>query len=724
MARQAKKQNRVQHSNRKGVNKTQTDVDAQKEELLRRKREAAEAKKKLQLEKKKELERKREKERMELEIKQEDRTIHQMERLLKLNKRRKKQNTIPKSFYAEGLGEILDFLDKRVDPDDDLKDQPVNPDEEESVDLEVEMDEDEVDDFNDDEDESGSEEDSEDEENFSEEDEEESDEEQHEVKTDIYGNNLDKKGRIVKIEKRVTFDSAQDEQEVDKDLLRKIRGQLNRVTSSNLPSISSFIQGFYSNHSLFQVNQGICQCIHDLIITDVVLSPLKLVSELTLLICCLHENVGEEVGGHAIHFFVKTFHSLLHSKSEDVKQIDDKRVDNAVSILCYFYAENLIEVGLFSEIVSDIIKDFSDKTIELLMFILTTVGFIIRKDSPETLKNLIKEIQSKAENRAALKEADGSDSSKRIEFMLETMTAIKNNNILKVTSKASGFVHPIDKDQLKNTLKGCLKKSTKVTPIKASLSQALSSNRWWIKVGSLLENQTKDDAKGKNKQKNSHSSGPESFDNFSDNEEKLCRALRLNTTPLRKSLFKAIITSSDYIEASDRTVSLCKKTQMMEAAYVLLQIAIHEKVFNPFYAFVCNRLALYDRKYKLAIFFASRDRLKELDSMKESKRKVFATLLFHLLKEKVINLSVLNVIDFSNLSEISTEFMKEILGLILSEEEVMKEIFDRIPKKDHQFASSIRLFISCFMDDSAAESKSRDLLKAKIKLGKSLTLDE
>ena len=542
-------------------------------------------------------------------------------------------------------------------------------------------------------------------------DERESEDETNETRTDLYGNLIDKKGiRIIEINEP-TSSVIPEEKECDKDLIRKIRGQLNRLTSSNMPGISTFIRNLYKQNSLFQVNQCICQCISDLVIIDTVLSPLTMVSELALLICVLHENVGEEVGGHAINFFVKKFHSLYHSN--EGKQSENKMTDNALGILCYLYAGQVIEIGLFSEVISDVIQDFCDKTIELVMFTLTTVGFLMRKDSPEKLKEMLKKIQTQSEARKSTSGEEETD--KRLEFMLETMTAIRNNNILKVTSKATGLVHPVDRDELKSTLKNCLKRSQKVTPIPATLKQALSSNRWWIKVGGLLEAQ-----KSKDNDKPVFLSNP--LETFSENEEKLCRSLRLNTTPLRRSLFKAIITSSDFIESADRIVSLCKKTQVLEAAYVLIQIAIHERTCNPFYVHVCKRLAAFDRQYKLAVFFATRDRLKELDSMKETKRLVFASLVFLLVKLEVITLSVLKVIDFSDLSEASMQFLKTVLQEVMSlEETVMKDMFDRIPKKDHLFTASLRLFISCFMDDSAAESKTRDLLKAKIKLSKQLT---
>ena len=48
----------------------------------------------------------------------EDIEIRRLEKRLKLNKRKKK-NQLPRSFYDDGLGDILDFVDQKVENDED-----------------------------------------------------------------------------------------------------------------------------------------------------------------------------------------------------------------------------------------------------------------------------------------------------------------------------------------------------------------------------------------------------------------------------------------------------------------------------------------------------------------------------------------------------------------------------------------------------------------------------
>lgn len=639
------------------------------------------------------------------QLKDDDKVIRQLEKKLRLN-RRKGRKAVPKSFYDEGLGDILDFIDKRVDPDDDRKQEKEEQISENEDDEDQEM-SDDADDQNEESDEDsdvGDEKEIEFEvdSDADEEDNDSEDEDDDEVEEADQSEEMDDADEDAQVVEPVV-DKIQCEP-LDPTLMRRIRGQLNRITSANLPSISSFIENMYRENSSFQVNESMCRCIDSLLVVPVTLSPLKLVTELCLLIASLHENIGDEVGGHAIHYFVKAFKSQFDSNDQDM---ECKKLDNLVAILCNLYAVSLIDVGLFYEITSEIVSRFDEKSIELLLFVLTSVGFLMRKDSPDRMKNLIRDIQMQANK------SPGSGVSKRTEFMLETLTEIKNNNIIKVTSRASSVVSPINRDELKGILKNCLKRSTKVTAIPATLKQALSSNRWWIKVGpGLIENQANRDSSDKRAKQEKYEFALES-----EVEERLCRSLRLNTTPLRRSLFKAVISSADYVEAADRLVSLCKKNQCIEAANVLIQIAIHEtKVFNPFYVHVLKRLASFDRQYKVSIFYAVKDRLSDVPSFSDAKKRTFVQLVFQLMREKVISLAVVKGLEFASLTEPLVIFLKDLLTLVMDQDEkVMKEMFERIPKKDHMLMASIRLFISCFMDEKS-QSMSRDLISARIKL--------
>ena len=200
------KEKRVQHLRRKSKTSMNED-DQERQQLLKKK--TAMLKKNQNI-----------KQEQRLAIKMEDKAIKEMER--KLKPKRRKDGRLPNSFYAHGLGDILDFIDKRVDPGADLNEQPV--DEETSEKNEGE-------DFDSEED-SLTEEEEDHDEDVAEGSLDLSDEnDTEESKTDLYGNLVDKKGRVIP-----KTSQEQVVQELDKDLLRKIREQLNgdRIQSQKL----------------------------------------------------------------------------------------------------------------------------------------------------------------------------------------------------------------------------------------------------------------------------------------------------------------------------------------------------------------------------------------------------------------------------------------------------------------------------------------------------------
>lgn len=74
------------------------------------------------------------------------------------------------------------------------------------------------------------------------------------------------------------------------------------------------------------------------------------------------------------------------------------------------------------------------------------MGFYLRKDNPNGLKDMILEIQSAAQALG------GGDQSSHVKFMLETLMAIKNNNMRKIPN-----YDPERLEHLKKVARGILR---------------------------------------------------------------------------------------------------------------------------------------------------------------------------------------------------------------------------------------------------------------------------
>ncbi|XP_053208273.1 nucleolar MIF4G domain-containing protein 1 homolog [Panonychus citri] len=536
-------------------------------------------------------------------------------------------------------------------------------------------------------------------------DEEKSEEESNELKEDIYGRLKDRKGNIIKMEKpKIKFETFSNE-EIDERAMKRVRGLLNRLSSSNLMTISSSIEEILKDYSLFQVTLCLTKCINNQLIQEAFLTPQRLISEYAMLIAVLNTNVGDEIGGHIIHQFIKQLDIMLNQLTDSKEDEESKIIDNLVAFLCYLHATGIIDSNLIYDIMEKLTNRFNAKCIQVILTTLKMIGFILRRGDPVKLKKMILDIQSHA--------AQYETQDKRIVFMLEALAAIKNNNVNKLNSlNEDNPISSIDTTTLRTTIKNGLRTKTSVSCIPGRYNEVIQGNRWWINGGLLLESSSKSEI-DKESQSSSTSKVTQSTPSTQESQEsdgkssepdlceKLCSKLRL-VTPLRKLILKSLLNCEDYIECTHRLVKVGGK-QFSEVINVCLLVALKEKKFNPFYIYLFKQLTCCDRKFKLSLLYSLRDRLNELDRLSSIEKSNLSKLIVELLKLDAIPITVLKTFQFSDLSEESVELLKSILiPVFTSDESVTSKILSKMKPKD-PFAIALKLFISCFMDSRYKE---------------------
>ena len=200
------------------------------------------------------------------------------------------------------------------------------------------------------------------------------------------------------------------------------------------------------------------------------LTPERLVMEHAVFVALLHANVGDEVGATIAQNWIE---SMMNLYQDPKKHSDDKELDNYVMFGCYLYAFQVIACDLIFDLTEKFVANFSLKDIELIILVLRLVGFNMRKDDPTKLKNTIIEVQKKSEETAA--------SNSRVRFMLETLMAIKNNNVKKMPN-----YDPEHQIHLTKIMRNFIRPGADLTPLKVRLEDLLnaeSRGKWWI-VGS------------------------------------------------------------------------------------------------------------------------------------------------------------------------------------------------------------------------------------------------
>nr|XP_033331195.1 nucleolar MIF4G domain-containing protein 1 homolog [Megalopta genalis] len=636
----------------------------------------------------------------------EDIIIRKLEKQLKLNKKRK--TTIPKSFEVDGLDYVLDFClqkDRKcmIETEKELIENEFNN--QFKNDLSIVLDESTMETTEE-----------EDEENvdktknfkhLSKHHLEDNDEEicktskvefsVKENKTsgntddtdngsweDIYGRKRNREGQVIheSITRKyhtaqASIDSINKDDEIFVSLKRKLKGFLNRVAENNMHTISNQIEEMYMTNSRNNMNYLLTNLTFEAIIADV-LTPNRLVCEYMMLIAILHANIGVEIGAHFLEKLVKKFVEIIDTP----QVVENKRLDNVILMISHLYNFKVYGYRLLYQILDRLTTKFTEKEIDLILLILRTVGFVLRKDDPFALKEFIQNLQQLA--------SCNNEQSSRVRFMLDVLLAIKNNNVSKIPQYDPSHV-----DHLKKVLKTIIRKGNSITQFNVTLEDLLHADengKWWI-VGSAWV-------------------GPKSTANreIVNNQDKfrfgkklldLAEKQRMNTDT-RRNIFCVLMTAEDYVDAFENLHHLgLKDQQEEEIIHVLMHCCLQENKFNPYYAVLAQKLCEYNRKYQLTIQYSFWDKLKTLSTYGTKQLSNLARFLTYLIIEKCLPLSVLKVIQFTELDGHTMKLVRQIiLGILLDKnEQACLQVFERISVSPQlqTFRESLRLFINYFL---------------------------
>ncbi|KAJ8024885.1 Nucleolar MIF4G domain-containing protein 1 [Holothuria leucospilota] len=470
-------------------------------------------------------------------------------------------------------------------------------------------------------------------------------------------------------------------------LRRQLKGLLNRLSASNVTSISREVESLYQTRSRNDMNETLCSLIQESLVMRS-MSADRLVMEAVLLISILHFNIGSEVGAHFLQSMAVKFDELHRNlKSDD---LENKECDNAVLVLVHLYNFRIVHCCLMYDIIKRLVDSFTEQDIEMLLLLLKNAGMSLRKDDPLALKEIILLIQGKA---ASCSEEFRQQS--RVSFMLETIAALKNNDIRKI-----GNTNLEHLDNLRKALRNLTKNRDHSTEsnLRIPLEDLLSADqkgRWWI-VGSAWTGHGPNSINKKIVSTDSSVPVIKVDESTSEKIMELSRQQRMNTD-LRRSIFGLVMTAEDYQDCVDKLLQLGVKTkQEKECVLVVIDCCQQERQFNPYYAHVLSKLCHFDRKFRIAFQFAYWDRFKILDQVSKTQLNNLACLYAHLLLTKASSLSILKVIEFADISKNTANFLKKLLLKVLAEKpDQIKMVFEAVAGIDK--LSHLRDMLSLFL---------------------------
>ncbi|XP_046526162.1 nucleolar MIF4G domain-containing protein 1 isoform X3 [Equus quagga] len=281
-----------------------------------------------------------------------------------------------------------------------------------------------------------------------------------------------------------------------------------------------------------------------------------------------------------------------------------------------------------------------------------------------------------------------------VRFMLETMLALKNNDMRKIPGYDPEPVEKLRK--LQRALVRSAGSGTE-TQLRVSWDNVLNADqtgRWWI-VGSAWSGAPMIDS-GQQKIPQKQLAGT-----VSSKILELARKQRMNTD-VRRNIFCTIMTSEDFLDAFEKLLKLgLKDQQEREIVHVLMDCCLQEKTYNPFYAFLASKFCEHERRFQMTFQFSIWDKFRDLENLPTTNFSNLVHLVAHLLKTKSLPLSILKVVEFSELDKPRVHFLRKVLYILLMETEVedLGLIFARVSDnpKLGMLREGLKLFISHFL---------------------------
>ncbi|XP_045599167.2 pre-mRNA-splicing factor CWC22 homolog [Procambarus clarkii] len=552
---------------------------------------------------------------------------------------------------------------------------------------------------------------------------------------DIYGRLRDKDGNVVHdqnkdaggngkyvppaLRKLMALDTDEKKKEQLANIKKALKGLLNRLAESNMAGIASQIEGMYIKYSRKDMSDTLTDLLFEALVAPS-LTPERLVQEHAMLVAVLSVNVGSEVGAHILNEFVIRWHDDMQ-RLVPGDSIGTKELDNVLLVIANLYNFRVVDALLVYDILHKLALGFSDKEVELILLVLRSVGFTLRKDDPLALKSLITKIQTRASAAQEINEADSEESSgySRVCFMLEVLKAIRNNNMAKVPNYDPSHV-----EHLKKVLRGLVRKGTQAAALNVSLEDLLKARecgRWWI-VGSAWSGDLpgeKPPPDHKSLKNVSQNIGLES--EFSEQFKEKAAKLQLSRPPRINILYIITEGSEDYLDAFEKLLQLSLPHQQERELFsVILLCSQKSKEYNPFFAHLGDRMCKFDKKYKRLLQFALWDKFSEIESMKPREVANLAKFTSHLIGEDSVSLLVLKNVSFMEVESQMISFLRQTLIAVLlhpTGADAVERIFSVLcaSPKLQILRQSLRIFIVKFLNSKKKrENANHQMLSKRI----------
>lgn len=426
---------------------------------------------------------------------------------------------------------------------------------------------------------------------------------------------------------------ANKESEELSQIRRRIRGLLNRLSESNVESVTEEVATIFRSLP----RSVSCQIINEEVVVSCSKGP-RGNEQYAAVFAAFIAGMACLVG---IDCSAKLIASVAISFEDEYSREDGLSLRNLTLLLCYLCIFGVCSSDLIYDLLSTLSKRLTEMDVSTILTILQCCGLKLRGDDPTAMKDFVLSIQNRVNEAKSLSssEQDGKlkINNKRMEFMLDTICEIKNN---KKRPKEDSSHHTrmkkwLQKLRAEDILLRGLKWSKLLDPQK--------KGQWWLS-GEIAS--TED-----NVEEVAKSISQEVLE--TQKLMQLAAAQRMNTD-MRRAIFCIIMSGEDYIDTFEKILRLgLSGKQDREIMRVLLACCLQEKAFNKYYTVLALKLCSHDKNHKFTLQYCIWDHYKELDTMELSRSMNLAKFVAEMLTSFSLSLALLKTIDLMDPTQLT-----------------------------------------------------------------------
>ncbi|PWY96562.1 hypothetical protein BO94DRAFT_505899 [Aspergillus sclerotioniger CBS 115572] len=617
-------------------------------------------------------------------LEEDDAEIAALEKKLGLKKGKK----LPKSFDEDGLGDLLGDLDdesadenrkRKREADEWLrskrrKAQGLEPEEESEDDSD--MGEDGLEDFDEDESMGDFDEDEE-----GDEDEDEDEQPAPKKKENPYVAPVQEtESRPQKYIPPSLRAASNSESESLVRLRRQAQGHLNKLSEANMISILAEFEKLYRDHPRQNVTSTLISLLFGLICERSALSDTFIILHAGF-IAAVYKIVGMDFGAEIVQKIVETF----DARGDERGKFEGKETINLISLLAQLYNFHVIGSTLIFDYIRLFLQEMTEDNTELLLKVIRNSGPQLRQDDPSSLKDIVLLIQP-----AVAKAGEGS-LSVRTKFMIDTITDLKNNRLKSNVNASISSEHITKMRKILGSLNNSrvIRASEPISISRDDIHNSSKKGKWWL-VGASWREDPLESARKELTNLPTNSTQPDASDSEDEPDlASIAKAHRMNTD-VRRSIFVAIMSATDYQDAHVRLLKLrLKRAQEFEIPRVLTHCAMEEAAHNPYYTLIAKRLCgEMGRRIKVSFMYTLWNIFKRMgengdmddddddnafddedDQNKLEMKSIvnLAKMYGSLIADGTLNLGVLKILNFAYLQPKSKTFVELLLISVIQQ---------------------------------------------------------